>query len=707
MEAYPLSPRNNAELRCKDVIEVFEIVRSKLGNHKQPVEQARLFAKMLGPSSNTINHFISKISCLTNRRVELSFFHQIKTATESLISEQDSTGHSASLDDHEAIKESSLICGNKVCLSHLLDLVIVLMAAAGNFNTALSEASAEPKDKTDEADCENTANPFKTFSLRLWRRGVKSAGLLRDKTKTTVSERDTKENCKNDAVASCDGIYENKEENEIRQCGSQQVASKSLTGKEVNGKNNNLTEKTSLRSLPSSLGNENFERTKEASGDNNSVQASQHAQKKQRRKLPQLKESFEGKTTEERGGLTVSVKKLQMETETLRNEAQALRSQLDVLVKYNKDVKDSLASEKTERVNAMQKCKELQRKLDEHDKVSRERAFLLNSRLERLQHAKLAADQGCLKFSLRQERFEVYEEQATLLCKKSTEVVKKELEERRGLYAVEHRTFDDFPSTGDGLTMYEAHRELQNNIVELIKRYRADLKLLTGTRDGEERENSEEFIRDFYGKESIGYLSTIEERQDSVSNYLTGDTERYRIAFGMPLESAESSYAMNHHVMNDVENEKFFTSHKRQDREKPEKPRRRPGHSSKTALTDEYRDQYSCQKQERDDLDLDETKSLKDFPSCSGSMVSKVKQYPKRSNSLNTIDEGRHHVQRSCSSIVALMRSSQRSSNTASGVKKNYIECSACKKNKEQRKRIKKSSSSCKSRDRMSDIYYL
>ena len=688
MEAYPLSPRNNAELRCKDVIEVFEIVRSKLGNHKQPVEQAGLFAKMLGPSSNTINHFISKISCLTNRRVELSFFHQIKTATESLISEQDSTGHSASLDDHEAIKESSLICGNKVCLSHLLDLVIVLMAAAGNFTTALSEASAEPKDKTDEADCENTANPFKTFSLRLWRRGVKSAGLLRDKTKTTVSERDTEENCKNDAVATCDGIYENKEENEIRQCGSQQIASKSLTGKEVNGKNNNLTEKTSLGSLPSSLGNENFQRTKEASGDNNLVQASQHAQKKQRRKLPQLKESLAGKTTEEKGGLTVSVKKLQIKTETLRNEAQALRSQLEVLVKYNRDVKDSLASEKTERVNAIQKCKELQRKLDEHDKVSRERAFLLNSRLERLQHAKLAADQGCLKFSLRQERFEVYEEQATLLCKKSIEIVKKELEERRGLYAAEQRTFDDVPSTGDGLTMYEAHRELQNNIVELIKRYRADLKLLTGTRD---EEDSEEFIRDFYGKESIGYLSTIEERQDSVSNYLTGDTERYRIAFGMPLEPAESCYAMNHHVMNDVESETIFTSHKRQDREKPEKPRRRPGQSSKTALTDER----------------DETKSLSDFPSCSGSMVSKVKQFPKRSNSLNTIDEGRHHVQRSCSSIVALMRSSQRSSNTASGVKKNYIECSACKKNKEQRKRIKKSSSSCKSRDRMSDIYYV
>ena len=688
MEAYPLSPSNNGELRCKDVIEVFEIVRSKLGNHKKPVEQARLFAKILGPSGNTINHFISKISCLTNKRVELSFFHQIKTTTESLISEQDSTGHSAGLDDHGATKESSLICGNKVCLSHLLDLVIVLMAAAGNFTTANSEASAEPKDKTDEADFENTANPFKAFSLRLWRREVKSAGLLRDKTKTTVSERDTEENCKNDAVATCDGIYENNEENEIRQCGSQQVASKSFTGKEVNGKNNNLTEKRSLRSLPSSLGNENFERTKEASGDNNLVQASQHAQKKQRRKLPQLKESLAGKTTEEKGGLTVSVKKLQMETETLRNEAQALRSQLEVLVKDNRDVKDSLAREKTERENAMQKSKELQRKLDEHDKGSRERAFLLNSRLERLQHAKLAADQGCLKFSLRQERFEVYEEQATLLCKKSIEIVKKELEERRGLYAAEQRTFDDVSSTGDGLTMYEAHRELQNNIVELIKRYRADLKLLTGTRD---EEDSEEFIRDFYGKESIGYLSTIEERQDSVSNYLTGDTERYRIAFGMPLEPAESCYAMNHQVMNDVESETIFTSHKRQDREKPEKPRRRPGHSSKTALTDER----------------DETKSLSDFPSCSGSMVSKVKQFPKRSNSLNTIDEGKHHVQRSCSSIVALMRSSQRSSNTASGVKKNYIECSACKKNKEQRKRIKKSSSSCKSRDRMSDIYYV
>ena len=704
MEAYPLSPRNNAELRCKDVIDVFEIVRSKLGNHKQPVEQARLFAKMLGPSGNTINHFISKISCLTNRRVELSFFHQIIWTTESLISEQDSTGHSAGLDDHGAIKESSLICGNKVCLSHLLDLVIVLMAAAGDFTTAISEASPEPKDKTDEADCENNANPFKTFSLRLWRRGVKSAGLLRDKTKTTVSERDTEENCKNDAVATCDGIYENKEENEIRQCESQQVASKSFTGKEVNGKNNNLTEKRSLRSLPSSLGNESFETTKEASGDNNLVQTSQHAQKKQRRKLPQLKESFAGKTTEERGDLTVSVKKLQIETETLRNEAQALRSQLEVLVKDNRDVKDSLAREKTERENAMQKRKELQRKLDEQDKGSRERAFLLNSRLERLQHAKLAADQGCLKLSLRQERFEVYEEQATLLCKKSIEIVKKELEERRGLYAAEQRTFDDFPSTGDGLTMYEAHRELQNNIVELIKRYRADLKLLTGTRD---EEDSEEFIRNFYGKESIGYLSTIEEGKDSVSKYLTRDTERYRIAFGMPLEPAESCYAMNHHVMNNVESEKIFTSHKRQDREKPEKPRRRPGHSSKTALTDEHRDQYSCQKQERDDLDLDETKSLKDFPSCSGSMVSKVKQYPKRSNSLNTIDEGRHHVQRSCSSIVALMRSSQRSSITASGEKKNYIECSACKKNKQQRKRIKNSSSSCKSSDRMSDVYYV
>ena len=279
----------------------------------------------------------------------------------------------------------------------------------------------------------------------------------------------------------------------------------------------------------------------------------QYAQKKQRRKLPQLKESFAGKTTEERGGLTISVNKLQIETETLRNEEQTLRSQLEVLIKDNRDVKDSLAREKKERENAMQKCKELQPKLDEHDKESRERAFLLNSRLERLQHAKLAADQGCLKFNLRQERFEVYEEQATLLCKKSIEIVKKELEERRGLYAAEQRTFDDFPSTGDGLTMYEAHRELQNYIVELIKRYRADLKLLTGTRD---EEDSDEFIRHFYGKESNGYLATMEERQDSVSNYLTGDTERYRIAFGMSLEPAESCYAMNHHVMNDAEREK-------------------------------------------------------------------------------------------------------------------------------------------------------
>ena len=707
MEAYPLSPRNNAELRCEDVIEVFEIVRSKLGNHKQPVEQARLFAKMLGPSGNTVNHFISKISCLKNKRVELSFFHQIKTTTETLISEQDSTGHSAGLGDHGASKESSLICGKKVCLSHLLDLVIVLMAASGNFTTALSEASAEPKDKTDEVDCENTANLFKAFSLRLWRRGVKGAGLLREKTKTTVSECGAEENCKNDAVATCDSVYENKAENESRQCGSQQVASKSFTGKEVSGKNNNLTEKSSLRSLPSFLGTENFaERNKEITGDNNSARASQHAQKKQRRMLPQLKESFIGKTTEEREGLTVSVKKLQIETETLRNEAQALKSKLEVLIKDNRDVKDSLAREKKERENTMQKCKELQRKLDEHDKGSRERVFLLNSRLERLQHAKLAADQGCLKFSLRQERFEVYEEQATLLCKKSIEIVKKELEERRGLYAVEQRTLDDFPSTGDGLTMYEAHRELQNYIVELIKRYRADLKLLTGTRD---EEDSEEFTRDFYGKESNGYLATIEERQDSVSNYLTRDIERYRIAFGMPLEPAESCYTMNNHkIMNDVESEKNFTSHKRQDREKPVKLRRRQSHSSRTAI-DEHRDQYFCQKQERDNLDLDEAKSLKDFPSCSGSMVSKVKQNPKRSNSLDTMDENRHLVQRSCSSIVALMRSSQRSSNMASGVKKNYIECSACKKNKEQRKRIKKSpsSTSCKSSDRMSDIYYV
>ena len=167
---------------------------------------------------------------------------------------------------------------------------------------------------------------------------------------------------------------------------------------------------------------------------------------------------------------------------------------------------------------------------------------VLNSRLERLQHAKLAADQGCLKFRIRQERFEVYEEQATLLCKKLIEIVKKQLEERRGLYAVEQRTFDDFPSTGDGLTMYEAHRELQNYIVELIKRYRADLKLLTGTRD---EEDAEEFIRDFYGKEPNGYLVSDQQifplswpenqalfAKSDIVNHQIGTSDHNRVGFG-------------------------------------------------------------------------------------------------------------------------------------------------------------------------------
>ena len=108
----------------------------------------------------------------------------------------------------------------------------------------------------------------------------------------------------------------------------------------------------------------------------------------------------------------------------------------------------------------------------------------------------------------------------------------------------------------------------------------------------------------------------------------------------------------------------------------------------------------TCQRQEGDKLKKEETKSMRDLPSSSGSLASEVKQYPRRSSSLNTIDSDRG--QRSCSSIVALVRFGQRSGDMTAGV-----EYSVCRRNKQQNKRVQKSMSTCGNRSRMSHVHYI
>lgn len=98
---------------------------------------------------------------------------------------------------------------------------------------------------------------------------------------------------------------------------------------------------------------------------------------------------------------TVKILQLEKEISRLKEERSALRTQAGSLIKENGEIKASLGKVKTEKGNLTREYKQLRAQFDEHERSTRQHTIMLNTRLERLQHAKLAADQGCLKLSLK------------------------------------------------------------------------------------------------------------------------------------------------------------------------------------------------------------------------------------------------------------------------------------------------------------------
>ena len=227
--------------------------------------------------------------------------------------------------------------------------------------------------------------------------------------------------------------------------------------------------------------------------------------------------------------------------------------------------------------------------------------------------------------------------------------------------------------------MYEAHCHLENYVMEMIKR----------SKDADEKP------RDSYDQELSGYLATIEEATQ-------GDSDDEHVSKYEELLESDSRLALNHHDMTGYRRlniKNGIALQTQNGRESCTKLKRKSDQRSKKC-TDKHGNQFTCHGQETK-LDWEETNSLKDMPSCGSSLASEVTRY----SGPDTEDTR----QRSYSSIVALVRSGQprRVENMGQGVKRNNVECSACRRNKEPITRIKKSMSTCRSRARMSNVHYV
>ena len=707
MEVCPLATHNNA-LSCKDVIEVTEVLQSSLADPEHVVRHARGFAEKFSHISNAaISDFISKIVFQSNdRSVELSVSSQINTRTEPSTVEQDNYDDCACQEGDGTFKKSGIFCRDKVC-THWLDFIIVLMAAAGEADHGKTGGESEDKYVPAEHDesKEKTASYFKAFSLRIWRKGMKSAGLFKDRKAAPVEFEDNDSSSKGNIVSTSESKEkENKAQIKLKEIHKTTQDHSAKCTKTFTS--DSLAERSSSALDAPPVDATEHERANQITTDTTPV--TQQQRPPQRRKLPNVKGGLlrpnlaDERPGWTRGHYTTLVMEVEREKEELRKEANALKSQIEMLIKENRNFEASLVKEQTEKHNMTQKCDKLEAQLDKHEKTSRQQKFMLKSRLERLQHAKLAADQGCLHLSLRLERLAVYEQQATLTCQRMTVTIKRELEETHSLFGVagekgadsmEHLTWDNYPMESDGSALYEAHYKLENNLVELIKRYRALIQLLTENGDEDKK------LRDDH--ESSCLLATIEEGQDAAEScYHTEDDyqkhSKYNELCAVKPHHAVSDHDSRGHEIFNIKN--TFTVEQLQGRETSSKYKKKSDKRTRKSAGKHC----TCQGQEGDKLKKEETKSLRGLHSSSGSLASEVKQYPRRSSSLNTIDSDRYHGQRSCSSIVALVRFGQRPDDMAAGV-----ECSACRRNKQQNKRVQKSMSTCRSRSRMSHVHYV
>lgn len=707
MEVYPfVANNNNNGLSCEDFLKVSRILRSSLANPQHAIEDARSFADGVSPADKTLQEFISEIVRHSNDScVEETRLSQINTTTETYPA-QNSHDHFTRQHGEEDLKQKDICRHGKLC-THLLDLVILCMAAARNFRAKEtgwnSTDKCLPADGSLDEESEKAGNSFSVFSWKMWKRGIKSVGLLRDRTSAAVPQDDKRSN-KDDI----DVIVENNNKDT-----EDKDDLKRIHASEQNGIN--CTEKRTHFTDTSNPSEENASpSTVEQSSENTivheAVQSSHISkentgaggtpQRKARRKLPNLVDSFlksdliDGRVGEGKEHLTATLKKLQLEKEILKVERNALQSETERLIKENGEIKASIRRVETEKENLTREYKQLQAQFEEHERRTRQRAFMLNTRLERLQHAKLAADQGCLKLSLKQERLVVHEQHVTLMCLRIMKTVRLELEQTHDLFNVANEkcsftvvnsTWNEGPTDGEGLTMYEAHRRLEKQILELIKRYRTVIRLLTAAK-GKDEKRSE----CYKGEPNSNFFTIGEGNRDFFPQY----DEHFEL-HSAPSTESDSSCCVSIHdgvPARDIRHhESLNTGNRRAAYERRENSLTMAKNTGKRSLqgVGGHGESFTCQRNVDDKSETQKKNLFTQMPSSNDCPTSDVTR--NRRNSLDTPNHG----QRSCSSIVTLVTSSQTSSIETGLTKQRNTECSACRKNREEARGVKKSMSTC------------
>ncbi|PFX19765.1 hypothetical protein AWC38_SpisGene15799 [Stylophora pistillata] len=494
METNSLATTDNNELKCTDIVKVSNILRTFLAYPEDASEVAAKFAEKFFPKGeNALCDLISKISVqFTNDSLS-----QNGTRTETFKA-QENDNHFARHNCREMLSREKDACcqGRKIC-THLLDFIILLMAAVGNLTATVEEASRKSEKKSIPVDLteeeESTENSFKSFSLRIWKRGIQSTSLVRDKRSNETPKSD-KGNQDNYVIVSESADKENNGKNL-----NEKVAHKSEKHEMK------FTEQESVHQEQSSDDENTHRHYTHKSKDN--TNAGDKQRKTSKRKLPRLIDSFfksapvdvEAPETGEVKWLE-NVRNLQEEKEALTRENNALQSQVNGLFRENNDIKSFLRKQQTELESLSQEYSLLQIHLDEQKQSTRHQTFLLNSRLERLQNAKVVADQRCLNLSLKQERLVVYEEHVTMICLRVIKTVRRELEDTRALFdawprercssSMANMTWDEFQINGEGMTLLDVHSSLQKEVLELVERYRTIKQALATAKDQVTFENN-------------------------------------------------------------------------------------------------------------------------------------------------------------------------------------------------------------------------
>ncbi len=492
MEAYLFDANacnNNTGLSCEDVVKVSGIFRSSLANPEHAIEEARSFADRLSPTDETLHQFISKIA----RHSYSSYDNCVEESRSSQFNTRTETNKAQNTHDHftrphreQTFEQKNICCHGKLC-THMLDLIILSMAAATNFTATVREKSWNYTDKSlltesSHDESKKMGNFFRGFSLRIWKRGIKSVGLFSEKTAETVPRDDERANSDDTTIIIDNNNKEAQDKDELREVHS--------------GKQNETikcTEKGSSPSMERSSPSTVKQVTENTNIDNFCTSTGGTSQTDTCFSINTcLKSDLVDDITGNAEEYSIAtVKKLQHEKEirTLREERNVLRTQAESLIKEKREIKVSLGKVKTEKGKLTREYKQLKAQFDEHERSTRQHTIMLNTRLERLQHAKLAADQGCLKLSLKQERLVVYEQHVTLICQRLMKTVRRELEQTQDLFdiakakcscsTIKPTQWNEDIIDGEGLTMYEAHHRLEKQVLKLIYRYRAVIQLLS------------------------------------------------------------------------------------------------------------------------------------------------------------------------------------------------------------------------------------